>query len=126
MAMIMITHDLGIVADVCDEVAVMYAGRIVEKGTLADVFNHTRHPYTEGLFNSLPNINNRVDELIPIPGEMPDPTRLPIGCSFAPRCRYVSDACRAAQPKQLYLTDTHMVACCAYEREGFHIERRDR
>ena len=126
MAMIMITHDLGIVADVCDEVAVMYAGRIVEKGTLEDIFNHTRHPYTEGLFNSLPNINSRVEELTPIPGQMPDPTNLPVGCAFAPRCRYATDACRAKQPEQRYLSDTHMVACTAYEQEGFHIERSDR
>ena len=126
MAMIMITHDLGIVADVCDDVAVMYAGRIVEKGTLRDVFNTTRHPYTEGLFNSLPNINSRVEELTPIPGQMPDPTNLPKGCAFAPRCRYATDACRERQPEQRWLSETHMVACTAYEREGFHIERRDR
>ena len=73
MSMIMITHDLGIIADVCDEVAIMYAGRIVEYGTLKDVFNHTKHPYTEGLFNSLPNIRNRSERLKPIPGLMPDP-----------------------------------------------------
>ena len=126
MAMIMITHDLGIVADVCDEVAVMYAGRIVEKGTLEEIFNHTRHPYTEGLFNSLPNIPSRVEELTPIPGQMPDPTNLPVGCAFAPRCRYATEACRVKQPEQRYISDTHMVACTAYEQEGFHIERSDR
>jgi len=126
MAMIMITHDLGIVADVCDRVAVMYAGRIVEMGTLEDVFNHTRHPYTEGLFNSLPNINARVDELTPIPGQMPDPTNLPKGCAFAPRCRYATEACRAKLPVPRRISPTHMVACTAYEQEGFHIERRDR
>ncbi|MBR5098523.1 MAG: ABC transporter ATP-binding protein, partial [Spirochaetales bacterium] len=86
MSMIMITHDLGIIADVCDEVAIMYAGRIVEYGTLRDVFNHTKHPYTEGLFNSLPNIRNRDERLKPIPGLMPDPSKLPKGCAFAPRC----------------------------------------
>jgi len=92
-AMIMITHDLGIVAEVCDEVAVMYAGTIVEQGTLRDVFKNTKHPYTEGLFNSLPNINDRKSELIPIPGLMPDPTNLPDGCAFAPRCKYATEAC---------------------------------
>ena len=85
-SMILITHDLGIVAEVCDTVAVMYAGRIVEQGTLEDVFDHTKHPYTEGLFNSLPNIQNRTAMLKPIKGLMPDPTNLPEGCAFAPRC----------------------------------------
>ncbi len=126
MAMIMITHDLGIVAETCDQVAVMYAGRIVEKGTLEDVFNHTRHPYTEGLFNSLPNISRRVDELTPIPGMMPDPTNLPKGCAFAPRCRYATEACKEKQPEMRMFGETHTAACTAYEKEGFHLERRDR
>ena len=79
----MITHDLGIVAETCDRVAVMYAGRIIEEGNLDEVFNHTLHPYTEGLFNSLPNIKNRRAKLQPIHGLMPDPTNLPKGCAFA-------------------------------------------
>ena len=82
-SMILITHDLGVVAEICDEVAVMYGGRIVESGTLEDIFNHTMHPYTEGLFNSLPNIHARVHKLTPIPGLMPDPSHLPEGCTFA-------------------------------------------
>ena len=77
MSMLMITHDLGIVAEICDEVSVVYAGRVVEHGTLADVFDNTRHPYTEGLFNSLPNIENQAEKLKPIRGLMPDPTDLP-------------------------------------------------
>ena len=125
-SLLLITHDLGIVAEMCDEVAVMYAGRIVEKGTLDDVFNKTKHPYTEGLFNSLPNINDRKDELTPIPGMLPDPTRLPKGCAFAPRCPYATAECEAAQPKERWISDTHMVACTAYEREGFHIKRGER
>ena len=84
-AMIMITHDLGIIAEVCDEVSVVYAGQIVEHGTLEDVFERTLHPYTEGLFGSLPNIEERRHRLQPIPGLMPDPTDLPKGCCFAPR-----------------------------------------
>ncbi len=83
-AMIMITHDLGIIAEVCDEVSVVYAGQIVEHGTLEDVFERTLHPYTEGLFGSLPNIEERRHRLQPIPGLMPDPTDLPKGCCFAP------------------------------------------
>jgi len=121
--MIMITHDLGIVAEICDEVAVMYAGRVVEKGTLDDVFNRTRHPYTEGLFNSLPNINDRKAKLQPIPGLMPDPTNLPVGCAFAPRCKYATEACKQAQPVTRQISDTHTVACTAYDDPAFLIER---
>lgn len=126
MSMIMITHDLGIIADVCDEVAIMYAGRIVEYGTLKDVFNHTKHPYTEGLFNSLPNIRNRSERLKPIPGLMPDPSNLPKGCAFAPRCRYATEACRAARPVDRMVSDTHMVACTAYDDPDFKIDRPEK
>ena len=122
-SMILITHDLGIVAEVCDTVAVMYAGRIVEQGTLEDVFDHTKHPYTEGLFNSLPNIQNRTAMLKPIKGLMPDPTNLPEGCAFAPRCDYATDECSKRCPTLTKISDTHSFACLAYEHEGFHIKR---
>jgi len=122
-ALVMITHDLGVVAKICDLVAVMYAGRIVEYGTLEDVFDRTLHPYTEGLFNSLPDIRNRKNQLQPIPGLMPDPTNLPRGCSFAPRCRYVSDACREAQPTKHQVSETHVIYCSAYDDSNFQIER---
>ncbi len=126
-SLIMITHDLGIVAQICDEVAVMYAGRIVEKGTLEDIFKRTMHPYTEGLFNSLPNIKNRQMELKPIPGLMPDPTNLPDGCAFAPRCIYATERCTNGVPKSKMVSPTHMVTCSAYDDDGFSIERsRDR
>ena len=123
-SLIMITHDLGIVAEVCDEVAVMYAGNIVEKGTLEDVFNHTKHPYTEGLFNSLPNINDRKAMLTPIKGLMPDPTNLPEGCPFEPRCPYAGEDCKKPQTIRSF-NDTHTVRCSAYDRPGFHIERKE-
>ena len=122
-SMIMITHDLGIVAETCDRVAVMYAGRIIEEGNLDEVFNHTKHPYTEGLFNSLPNIKNRKSKLQPIHGLMPDPTNLPKGCAFAPRCNYATDACFQRQPEIRDFGGTHKAACLAYENQGFHIER---
>ena len=122
-SMIMITHDLGIVAETCDEVAVMYAGRIVEKGTLEDVFRRTKHPYTEGLFNSLPNIYDRKAELKPIRGLMPDPSNLPKGCAFAPRCEYATERCREVRPALVNHTDSHCVACLRYEENGFQIER---
>jgi len=123
-SLIMITHDLGVVAKMCDDVAVMYAGRIVESGTLRDVFNHTTHPYTEGLFNSLPNLEERGLRLKPIPGLMPDPTKLPLGCAFAPRCRYASDACSEKRLEPRKVSDTHTVICAAYDDPGFHIERK--
>ena len=122
-AMIMITHDLGIVAESCDYVAVMYAGRIIEYGTLDEIFNNTRHPYTEGLFNSLPNINNRVGKLRPIPGMMPDPRALPEGCAFADRCQYATEACKQKVPETIQISKDHTVACSRYSEPGFIIER---
>lgn len=122
-SMILITHDLGIVAEVCDEVIVMYAGRIVEQGTLEQVFNHTKHPYTEGLFGSLPNINDRKTMLKPIPGLMPDPTELPEGCSFSPRCPYATERCKTQTPR-LKMVDGHLVECLRYDEENFSIKRK--
>ncbi len=122
-SVIMITHDLGIVAETCDRVAVMYAGKIIEEGNLEEVLNHTLHPYTEGLFNSLPNIKRRKDKLHPIHGLMPDPTDLPEGCAFAPRCSYATEACKTCRPELKNFGGTHKAACLAYEQEGFHIER---
>jgi peptide/nickel transport system ATP-binding protein len=124
-SLIMITHDLGIVAEICDEVAVMYSGNIVEKGTLEDVFNRTKHPYTEGLFNSLPNINDRKAKLTPIKGLMPDPIDLPEGCPFQPRCPYEDKDC-ANKQSDLSISDTHYVRCSAYNRPGFHINRKEK
>jgi len=124
-SLIMITHDLGIVADICDEVAVMYSGNIVEKGTLEDVFNRTKHPYTEGLFNSLPNINDRKAMLTPIKGLMPDPTNIPAGCPFHPRCPYMDNDCKKPQTAKV-ISSTHYVRCSAYERPGFHINRKEK
>ena len=98
MSMLLITHDLGIVAEVCDDVAVMYAGRIIEMGSADDIFNRTAHPYTEGLFNSLPNLKKRGEDLIPIQGLMPDPMHLPEGCAFSPRCPYAVEKCRKECP----------------------------
>ncbi|MBE6962265.1 MAG: ABC transporter ATP-binding protein [Ruminococcaceae bacterium] len=124
-SMLFVTHDLGIVAEICDEVAVMYAGRIIERGTLVDVFNHTKHPYTEGLFNSLPNIEDRKSELKPIPGLMPDPTKLPAGCAFAPRCPYARPECIDTPQTERSFSDTHRVMCSAYNDPSFKIEREE-
>lgn len=119
MSMIMITHDLGIVAQICDEVAVIYAGRIVEYGDIREVFKNTKHPYTKGLFDSLPRINDDREMLVPIPGMMPDPMELPEGCSFAPRCKYATDKCRQKLPNKTHFGENHYVACCAYEDPDF-------
>ena len=125
MSMILITHDLGVVAEVCEDVAVMYAGRIVEQGTADEIFNHTRHPYTEGLFDSLPNLKQRGEELVPIKGLMPDPSNLPPGCAFAPRCPYATEACTREIPalRPAEGSATHLVACRAYEDSSFKLRR---
>lgn len=122
-SMILITHDLGIVKEVCDTVAVMYAGRVVEEGTLEEIFNSTLHPYTEGLFNSLPNIYEEKEMLRPIRGLMPDPTSLPPGCAFEPRCDYACEKCKEKMPELKCIEGTHKCRCIRYEEEGFHIER---
>ena len=123
-SMIMITHDLGIVAETCDEVAVMYAGRIVEKGTLEDVFIRTAHPYTEGLFNSLPDLSDRSREPKPIAGLIPDPTEpYDTCCAFAPRCPYATERCKAALPDEVHLSESHTVLCCRWDEPDFRIER---
>jgi len=114
MAMLMITHDLGIVAEVCDSVGIMYAGRIVECGTLADIFDNLRHPYTRGLFDSLPNMEHRRAELRPIPGLIPDPVSLPPGCAFHPRCSHAKPECSRDLPETRWLSDTHYVSCHLY------------
>lgn len=128
MSMLMITHSLGIVAEICDDMAVMYAGRIVEKGTVDDVFNSMRHPYTEGLFNSLPNLKEQGEMLEPIKGLMPDPADLPPGCTFAPRCPYATEACSASVPELQSVdgSSTHFVACHAYARPGFALRRNQK
>ena len=118
MSMLMITHDLGIVAEICDEVSVVYAGRVVEHGTLADVFDNTRHPYTEGLFNSLPNVENQAEKLKPIRGLMPDPTDLPLGCPFYPRCDHAMEICRTKKPPKVYRNETHFVECHLYNEQN--------
>ena len=111
MAMIMITHDLGIVADICDEVAVMYAGSIVERGTLDEVFNDTKHPYTQGLLASIPSIAEDKEELYSIPGTVPTFTAPVTRCRFADRCSYATDACRCAEPALTDLGGGRKVRC---------------
>ena len=111
MAMIMITHDLGIIAQTCDKVAVMYAGEFIESGTLEDIFTGDKHhPYTVGLFGSIPNLKEKSDRLNPIAGLMPDPTDLPSGCAFSPRCPHCTEKCKSVHPVD-YVEGTHTIKC---------------
>ena len=109
--MILITHDLGVVNETCDNVAVIYAGRIIESGSKYDVFKHPGHPYTNGLFGALPNMNLDSDRLSPIAGLLPDPTNLPDGCAFAPRCPYVTDKCRQGTIPAVEVEPGHFCEC---------------
>ena len=113
-AMILITHDLGIVADVCDKVAIMYAGEIVEFGTLDEIFRQPSHPYTIGLFNAIPKLHEKIHRLQPIKGLMPDPSDLPIGCSFSPRCNYATDICGLQKPQYEVMNENHTISCLRY------------
>lgn len=109
-AVLLITHDLGVIAEMCQKVAVIYAGEIVELGTAEDIFDRTAHPYTIGLFESLPSVASGT-RLIPIPGMMPDPSNLPAGCKFAERCKFASDECREAEVALTETSPGHYCRC---------------
>ena len=111
MAMLFVSHDMGTVAQVCDDVAVMYAGQIVERGSALDLFARPRHPYTEGLLRSLPDVRMRSTELYVIPGAMPLSGRYPEGCRFNPRCPYVVDACRDGKISLSTVGPAHEARC---------------
>ena len=111
-SVILITHDLGVVAEFCDSVAVAYAGEIVERGTVEHIFDNPSHPYTLGLFGSLPRLDSRERRLKPITGMMPDPTNLPSGCRFYDRCPYAAEECAAASPAMAEIEPGHTVKCC--------------
>ncbi|WP_124067096.1 ABC transporter ATP-binding protein [Clostridium sp. E02] len=110
-AVLMITHDLGVVAGMCDKVAIVYAGEIVEYGTTIDVFDHPGHPYTRGLFDSLPKLDSNEKRLKPIRGMMPDPTELPEGCKFYERCPYAVAACKTERNRDTELGNGHYIKC---------------
>lgn len=110
-AMILITHDLGVVAEVCNNVAIMYAGQIVESGTLDDIYSDPQHPYTIGLFRSIPDLTSKQRRLEIIPGIMPDPSNLPKGCNFCTRCQYATERCKQEKPPVAQLSKSHAVLC---------------
>lgn len=122
-AMILITHDLGIVAETSDNVAVVYAGEIIEYGSKEAIFVHTTHPYTCGLFDSLPDIKLSASRLKPIAGSMPDPTNLPDGCKFSPRCPYATEACKSGEIPFNEVAPGHFCRC-RIKTEEDTIERR--
>ena len=117
-AMILITHDLGVVAETCDKVAVIYAGEIVESGTRQDLFYHPTHPYTLGLFGSLPRLDDDSKRLSPILGLPPDPSKLPDGCKFHPRCKRACEACMAGETPMVEVSPGHFVRCCQCGKEA--------
>jgi len=118
-SMILITHDLGVVAEICDDVAIMYAGEIIEFGSVEDIFNANagHHPYTDGLFGSIPRLDDDMPRLKPIKGLMPDPSDLPAGCKFSPRCSYRTDLCDAPPP-EAYQSGAHYIRCVMRKKEG--------
>jgi peptide/nickel transport system ATP-binding protein len=110
-SMILITHDLGVVAESCNKVAIMYAGEIVEYGTVEQIFKNAQHPYTVGLFACIPRLDVESSRLTTIPGLMPDPAELPEGCSFAPRCAHATERCLHCSPEAVEIEPGHQVSC---------------
>lgn len=110
-SLLLITHDLGVVGEICDSVAVIYAGQIVEYGSIEDVYDNPMHPYTRGLFGALPDLDKDVERLTPIYGMPPNPADLPKGCMFNPRCPYASEACRNAPVELREVTPGHTYRC---------------
>lgn len=117
-SIMLITHDLGVVAGMADYVVVMYAGRVVEKGTAEEIFHHPMHPYTIGLMKSKPVVGKKVDKLYNIPGSVPNPVEMPDYCYFRDRCEMRCDKCSSLYPPEIRVSDTHIVSCYRYQDEG--------
>ncbi|WP_121660743.1 ABC transporter ATP-binding protein [Metabacillus litoralis] len=117
-AIMLITHDLGVVAEVCDRVIVMYAGRVVEEATVAEIFNNPKHPYTKGLLESIPSLSDEKDRLHAIPGSVPLPEEMPAGCRFAPRCAHATESCYQLIPPRLKISDNQFTCCWLYSEDG--------
>ena len=117
-SMIMITHDLGIVAEICDHVAIMYAGSVIEYGTVEKLYTDPKHPYTKGLFASIPTLDADEESLHVIKGTPPNPVDLPMGCKFHPRCEFATERCKCEVPKMIDLDDSHCVSCFLFDKGG--------
>ena len=118
MSILLITHDLGVVADIADEVVVMYASRVVERASVGELFKRPLHPYTQGMFRSLPRMGRTGERLLAIPGSVPSPLAFPTGCKFHPRCSAAVDACKTAEPRLrevCQVSPSHLVACDVLE-----------
>ena len=111
MAIIMVTHDLGVIAEMCDEIVVMYGGRFCERGTADEIFYNPRHEYTRGLLRSIPNITNMKERLVPISGTPINMLNMPKGCPFAPRCDAAMKICLQQRPDRMVINDCHYAAC---------------
>ncbi len=122
-SIMLITHDLGVIAEMADYVVVMYAGRIVEKGTALEVFHNPLHPYTIGLMTSKPVINKSVERLYSIPGNVPNPINMPNYCYFRDRCERRLPACDGEYPKEVYVTSTHMATCYHYDAKKAEVKK---
>ena len=118
LTIVLITHDLGVVAGMADYVVVMYAGRVVEKGTADDIFHHPAHPYTIGLMKSKPVVGKKVEELYNIPGSVPNPVNMPNYCYFRDRCEMRCDQCDGRYPPEIRISDTHVVSCYRFFETG--------
>jgi len=116
-SIILITHDFGIVAEICEKVAVMYAGEVIESGPIAEIFNKKSHPYTIGLFGAIPTIDEDVERLETIPGAPADPSNLPEGCKFHPRCKQCMEICKSVRPVETDLGNGHMVRCHLFSKK---------
>ena len=121
-SIIMITHDLGVIAEIADKVAVVYAGEVVESGTTKDIYTDKKHPYTVGLFSSIPKLTGDVERLQVIPGMTPDPTNLPTGCKFHPRCTKCMEMCKTNEPPVYEVSPGHFVKCFLYKDGAMGID----
>jgi peptide/nickel transport system ATP-binding protein len=113
-SILLITHDLGVVAQMCDRVAVMYAGSIVEQASVVEIFENPKHPYTQGLWGAIPLVDDEKPSLAVIPGTVPDLSRLPEGCKFHPRCSHRFEPCDRSRPPVVAVSHGHHVACYLY------------
>ncbi len=118
MAILLITHDLGVVAEMCDRVVVMYAGKVVEQGSVREIFRHPSHPYTMGLLNSIPRLEGRQERLSSIPGNVPSLELMPAGCRFASRCAFATKRCVTEEPSLLSISEEHDARCWLVDEKG--------
>jgi peptide/nickel transport system ATP-binding protein/oligopeptide transport system ATP-binding protein len=114
----LITHNLGVVAETCDRIIVMYAGKIVEEGDVNSIFENPLHPYTQGLLASIPSLDKRQEKLDSIPGVVPNPLNMPTGCRFSPRCSKAKKICRDKSPSTIVFKEDRRVSCFLYDSEG--------